>query len=458
MAPRVSVVIPAFNLARYLPAAIDSALAQDPPGGSVEVIVVDDGSTDETPHILEGYADRVRVIRQPNGGLVAAVNRGLTAVNGEYIALLDADDEWPRDRLLRSVAVLEARPTVGLVHGDMEVIDANGHTLQPSFFDLQNVTDGRVLGRLLAANFISGGASTFRSSLLSAIHPIAPDAAYPDWWLAACIAAVAEITHDDGLSNRYRYHGDNMGLGAGPNRQAAIHRRELPWRRWMMWNLADDDTVTVDDVRAALAAWRFSLITAASDQSGRAKEILDVDARSAGELLETAGVSTDGTPLSKALLRAFSRNPFDGTIGLELDVALLGDANLPWPSPAPPLIALETRSVLTIGWLDELLARPELLLAFAEEARAESDATLAVLARRDADLTRLIALVEADERLTDERCDITVLAEPLTTPARALLAARASSLLTLAPTANPYSSLPAHEAVERARWVSREAA
>src|SRR6185437_1499141 len=92
-------IIPAFNLARYLPAAIDSALAQEPPGGPVEVIVIDDGSSDETPQVLAAYSDRVTVLRQPNRGFVATVDRGLGLANGEYIALLDADDEWPRDRL-----------------------------------------------------------------------------------------------------------------------------------------------------------------------------------------------------------------------------------------------------------------------------------------------------------------------------------------------------------------------
>ncbi len=132
--PRVSVIVTAFNLARYLPAALDSALNQESPGGAVQIIVVDDGSTDDTPQVLERYADRVEIIRQCNGGLVAAVDRGLGAVCGEYVALLDADDEWPRDRLRRHVEILDANPLLGLVHGDMEVIDADGATIHPSFF------------------------------------------------------------------------------------------------------------------------------------------------------------------------------------------------------------------------------------------------------------------------------------------------------------------------------------
>jgi cellulose synthase/poly-beta-1,6-N-acetylglucosamine synthase-like glycosyltransferase len=81
--PRVSVIVTAYNLDRYLPEALDSALAQESPGGPVQIIVVDDGSTDTTPDVLAAYADRVEVIRQENGGLVKAVDTGLGAVRGE---------------------------------------------------------------------------------------------------------------------------------------------------------------------------------------------------------------------------------------------------------------------------------------------------------------------------------------------------------------------------------------
>ena len=196
MFPKVSVVVPAYNLARYLGRAIDSALAQDWPAEALEVIVVDDGSTDETQQVLGAYGERIRVVRQDNGGLVRAVDRGLAEVTGDYVALLDADDEWPTDRLTRHVAFLEAHPEVGLVHGDMTIIDAEGAVLSPSFFEANgtHLTRGRVLGRLLGGNFVSGGASTFRAALLPAVRPIADDAAYPDWWIAATIAAVAVFT------------------------------------------------------------------------------------------------------------------------------------------------------------------------------------------------------------------------------------------------------------------------
>lgn len=113
--PAVSVVLPVFNGAATLRAAIDSALSQD--GVEVELVVVDDGSTDATAAILAGYAtdQRVKPIRQePNQGLVAALNRGVAAASHEVIARLDADDVALPGRLAHHVAAFAADPDLVL--------------------------------------------------------------------------------------------------------------------------------------------------------------------------------------------------------------------------------------------------------------------------------------------------------------------------------------------------------
>ena len=122
----VSVVIPAYNHARYLPAAIDSALAQT--YAPVEVIVVDDGSTDDTPRVLAAYGDRIRVIRQANQGAGAARNAGLAASRGEYVAFLDSDDIWLPRKLELQMGRFDADPALGLVHCGAETIDEHGRT------------------------------------------------------------------------------------------------------------------------------------------------------------------------------------------------------------------------------------------------------------------------------------------------------------------------------------------
>jgi glycosyltransferase involved in cell wall biosynthesis len=116
--PPVSVIIPAYNGERYLGAAIDSVLAQEPAPG--EVIVVDDGSTDGSAMIAERYGPPVVVVRQPRGGNAVARNRGLEVARGDNIAWLDADDLWTADSLGRRLALLEAEPEIDIVWGRVE--------------------------------------------------------------------------------------------------------------------------------------------------------------------------------------------------------------------------------------------------------------------------------------------------------------------------------------------------
>src|SRR5579859_7632126 len=114
---RVSVVIPVFNNAPTIERAVASVLAQcfD---GEVEVIVVNDGSTDGSTDILRGFGDRIHVIEQANRGAAAARNAGVAVATGEYVAFLDADDEWLPQKLAKTVPVLEGSPAVVLVFSD----------------------------------------------------------------------------------------------------------------------------------------------------------------------------------------------------------------------------------------------------------------------------------------------------------------------------------------------------
>jgi GT2 family glycosyltransferase len=118
-APLVSVIIPTHNRARSLRRALDSVFAQEgsPEHFELEILLIDDASNDETPELLRGYP-RVRYIRLPqNLGTSAARNAGLKNAGGRYVAFLDDDDEWLPWKLRRQVALLEARPDVGVVYG-----------------------------------------------------------------------------------------------------------------------------------------------------------------------------------------------------------------------------------------------------------------------------------------------------------------------------------------------------
>jgi hypothetical protein len=434
MFPSVSVVVPAYNLARFLGRAIDSALAQDWPAEALEVIVVDDGSTDETPQVLAAYGDRIRAIRQDNGGLVRAVDRGLAEVTGDYVALLDADDEWPVDRLTRHVAFLEAHPQVGLAHGDMTIIDDDGAVLSPSFFEANStqLTRGRVLGRLLAGNFVSGGAATFRASLLPAVHPIADDAAYPDWWIAATIAAVAEIDVVPGCANLYRYHGANMGLGSGAEDLHRILRSEIPWRRWMLRHLVHDPTVSAADLRAAFNSWEHGLVSAAVGAGLAPSDVVAAtDQERARSVEAAAGGATalragDPDRAARLLLNAIADDPWNGGARLDLEIALQQAASLPAPGAAAPLAA---GARVTVAAAADLLRTPELLASYAGETRAADDATLVVVYEDQQELQDLAALVARLGLDGEDSPDIAAQPAPATLPAQRLLAARANATL-----------------------------
>ncbi|MBF6569700.1 MAG: glycosyltransferase [Candidatus Binataceae bacterium] len=128
---RVSIIIPVYNGAATLAAAIDSALAQDFAGG-FELIVVNDGSTDTTAEVIEGYRGRVQVVNRANGGLSAARNSGAAIANGEYLAFLDADDLWTVDKLSATIAALDDRPEVVLVYSDAVQVDELGREISPA--------------------------------------------------------------------------------------------------------------------------------------------------------------------------------------------------------------------------------------------------------------------------------------------------------------------------------------
>jgi glycosyltransferase involved in cell wall biosynthesis len=125
--PQVTAAIATYNRASYLIEAVESALAQE--SVDLEVIVVDDGSTDETPQALEPYLDRIDYVRQTNAGRAEARNTAIRRARGTYVALLDDDDVWLPDKLARQVRHMEAHPAVGLSHGQSEVMDAQGRVL-----------------------------------------------------------------------------------------------------------------------------------------------------------------------------------------------------------------------------------------------------------------------------------------------------------------------------------------
>ncbi len=125
--PRISIVIPTYNHARFLAEAIRSALDQT--WQDFEIIVVDDGSTDDTHRVVAQFGQSVKYIRQENGGLAAARNAGIRAARGREIGLLDADDVWLPDYLMTMLTALESDSRVGAVYCGWQYIDEAGNSL-----------------------------------------------------------------------------------------------------------------------------------------------------------------------------------------------------------------------------------------------------------------------------------------------------------------------------------------
>jgi len=153
----VSTIIPAWNAAPVLAKTVRSALAQTWP--AQEIVIVDDGSTDDTGAIAEQLAARhpaVRVVHQANRGLSGARNRGIEEAAGDYVAPLDADDLWHPEKLSRQVAAMEAMPGAALAYGWFRRIDQADRVLPGSG---SPVVEGWVFHRHLADNFISNGSS-----------------------------------------------------------------------------------------------------------------------------------------------------------------------------------------------------------------------------------------------------------------------------------------------------------
>jgi glycosyltransferase involved in cell wall biosynthesis len=129
VATSVSVVIPTYNYGRFIAEAIQGALKQSHPAS--EIIVIDDGSTDDTESAVKPFGEKVRYIRQQNSGVCAARNRGVAESSGEYIAFLDADDIWESTKVEKQLRRFAEDPEIGLVHCGMREFDSeSGQTIK----------------------------------------------------------------------------------------------------------------------------------------------------------------------------------------------------------------------------------------------------------------------------------------------------------------------------------------
>lgn len=212
--PLVTILINNYNYEPYLADAIDSALAQryDP----VEVLVVDDGSTDGSRAMLQQYGDRIRTVLKSNGGQASAFNAGIAAARGLYVLLLDADDRLKPEVAAQVVAAFTRSPTAAMVNYRLQIVDGAGRptgTTKPPAF--QPLPAGDLRPRLLAAPddiaFLPTSGNAFRAEVLRALAPL-PEEAFrlcADTYLLQLAPLHGPVLALDGMGGDYRAHGAN---------------------------------------------------------------------------------------------------------------------------------------------------------------------------------------------------------------------------------------------------------
>ncbi len=205
--PRVSIIIPTYNRSKLLRVALKSALAQTYP--NIEIIVVDDGSTDDTAAVVAQYAGRVTYLKQANQDVAAARNTGIRAASGEYLTFLDDDDLIMPTKIARQVQVLASRPEVGLVHCRFYYADEDGNYLYKA--DL--LPEGEVLQELVCSNFVWVGAPLIRRHCFDQVGLFDEEipAICADWdmWLRIAQAGYRFACVQEPLGV-YRIHRDGM--------------------------------------------------------------------------------------------------------------------------------------------------------------------------------------------------------------------------------------------------------
>jgi glycosyltransferase involved in cell wall biosynthesis len=215
----VSVIMPAYNAADFMDEALQSILQQN--YQPLEILVVDDGSSDETPAVAARYGDRIRYVRQANAGPGAARNKGLDMARGELIAFLDSDDTWLAGKLAKQTALMSANPGIGLSFHDFyferEPLEPPvlAFSLAPQLYDQPKnrwadrsyVFAQSMFEPLLLRNYIGTSTVMIRKSCISLVGPF--DATFPsaqdrELWLR--IAKKYPLGFIDEPLTRYRYN------------------------------------------------------------------------------------------------------------------------------------------------------------------------------------------------------------------------------------------------------------
>jgi glycosyltransferase involved in cell wall biosynthesis len=264
--PSISVLIDTYNHERFIDQAITSVLEQDMPMADVEIIVVDDGSTDRTPEIIRAFEPRVRVLRKSNGGQASAFNAGIPECQGEIIAFLDGDDWWAPEKLRRVVGAMERDPEVGIVgHGVTESFPDGRQQSESlreiSRFRLDSMNGARTFRA--RKNFFGTSRMTIRSRLIPLLLPV-PECLWfeADEYLFTLAAGASTALVLPEALTFYRIHNGNLFQVFSFN-ENSIRRKQT-----VLACLARELTRRLDELGVAAATAKIitEVIIAEADQ------------------------------------------------------------------------------------------------------------------------------------------------------------------------------------------------
>lgn len=240
--PRVSIVIPTYNRADLIGRTLESAVNQT--FTDYEIVVVDDGSTDDTEAVVRRVASNARYIWQENVGIPEVMNRCVAHARGEYIQWLGSDDLLMEDTLMLSAAVLDAHPEVGLLHGAAWMIDVHDRPLwvsRPPFAEGDYVRSGREEIRdLLVSNHIVATTVMVRKAAMERAGGFdARFGLYEDWNLWTRVAKTNDVAYLHEPIASYRLH-----FGAGGSVFARATARDIDrYRRMHLDDVLDDPVI-----------------------------------------------------------------------------------------------------------------------------------------------------------------------------------------------------------------------
>lgn len=232
----MATVVPAYNCGRFIARALASVRAQTYPPS--EIIVVDDGSTDDTRSIVRGLGRDVLLVEQENRGPSAARNRGVAAASSDVIAFLDADDEWLPNAVETMVRVLVEQPEVALVTADKCAIDELGNVMRPSWFAAHGVATRvgawkcrsvpNAVAELVKTNFVNTSVVVLRRDAFVDAGGFNPELRYgEDLELWVRIASRRPIVCLPQVLGRYRIHGGATTRATEPLLRGLIRMSEV---------------------------------------------------------------------------------------------------------------------------------------------------------------------------------------------------------------------------------------